>query len=115
MCMNPFFPPSLCSWPHLARFQHYKVFFSTEKKTISFFNHLCQTYIVVFMVMETGSQNGSSVYDLILIPVCTSPACLCIEQVIKLSFEEFDLERAYDTLTVGDGEKVGDARRVLYV
>ncbi|KAL2083425.1 hypothetical protein ACEWY4_021198 [Coilia grayii] len=37
------------------------------------------------------------------------------EQVIKLSFEEFDLERAYDTLTVGDGEKIGDARRVLYV
>ncbi|XP_041921873.1 CUB and sushi domain-containing protein 1-like [Alosa sapidissima] len=37
------------------------------------------------------------------------------QKVIKLSFEEFDLERAYDTLTVGDGEKIGDARRVLYV
>lgn len=36
-------------------------------------------------------------------------------QVIKLAFEEFDLERAYDTLTVGDGGKIGDARRVLYV
>uniref|UniRef100_A0A673KI07 CUB and sushi domain-containing protein 1-like n=1 Tax=Sinocyclocheilus rhinocerous TaxID=307959 RepID=A0A673KI07_9TELE len=35
--------------------------------------------------------------------------------VIKLAFEEFDLERAYDTLTVGDGGKIGDARRVLYV
>ncbi|RXN27609.1 CUB and sushi domain-containing 1-like protein [Labeo rohita] len=37
------------------------------------------------------------------------------EKVIKLAFEEFDLERAYDTLTVGDGGKIGDARRVLYV
>uniref|UniRef100_A0A8D3BTG4 CUB and sushi domain-containing protein 1-like n=1 Tax=Scophthalmus maximus TaxID=52904 RepID=A0A8D3BTG4_SCOMX len=36
-------------------------------------------------------------------------------QVIKLSFEEFDLERGYDTLTVGDGGKIGDTRRVLYV
>uniref|UniRef100_A0A8C2WWV2 CUB domain-containing protein n=1 Tax=Cyclopterus lumpus TaxID=8103 RepID=A0A8C2WWV2_CYCLU len=35
--------------------------------------------------------------------------------VIKLSFEEFDLERGYDTLTVGDGGKIGDTRRVLYV
>ncbi|TSN48501.1 CUB and sushi domain-containing protein 1 [Bagarius yarrelli] len=37
------------------------------------------------------------------------------EKVIKLEFEEFDLERAYDTLTVGDGGKIGDARKVLYV
>uniref|UniRef100_A0A6Q2YHZ2 CUB and Sushi multiple domains 1 n=1 Tax=Esox lucius TaxID=8010 RepID=A0A6Q2YHZ2_ESOLU len=36
-------------------------------------------------------------------------------KVIKLAFEEFDLERGYDTLTVGDGGKIGDARRVLYV
>lgn len=39
---------------------------------------------------------------------------VCV-QVIKLSFEEFDLERGYDTLTVGDGGKIGDTRRVLYV
>uniref|UniRef100_A0A669CRE9 CUB and Sushi multiple domains 1 n=1 Tax=Oreochromis niloticus TaxID=8128 RepID=A0A669CRE9_ORENI len=37
------------------------------------------------------------------------------DKVIKLSFEEFDLERGYDTLTVGDGGKIGDTRRVLYV
>nr|XP_014341913.1 PREDICTED: CUB and sushi domain-containing protein 1-like [Latimeria chalumnae] len=37
------------------------------------------------------------------------------DKVIKLSFEEFDLERGYDTLTVGDGGKVGDTRTVLYV
>ncbi|XP_029281787.1 LOW QUALITY PROTEIN: CUB and sushi domain-containing protein 1-like [Cottoperca gobio] len=36
-------------------------------------------------------------------------------KVIKLSFEEFDMERGYDTLTVGDGGKIGDTRRVLYV
>ena len=36
-------------------------------------------------------------------------------QVIKLLFEEFDLERGYDTLTVGDGGKIGETRRVLYV
>uniref|UniRef100_A0A803SVD4 CUB and Sushi multiple domains 2 n=1 Tax=Anolis carolinensis TaxID=28377 RepID=A0A803SVD4_ANOCA len=35
--------------------------------------------------------------------------------VIKLSFEEFDLERGYDTLTVGDGGQVGDQKTVLYV
>uniref|UniRef100_A0A4W5QU46 CUB and Sushi multiple domains 2 n=1 Tax=Hucho hucho TaxID=62062 RepID=A0A4W5QU46_9TELE len=38
-----------------------------------------------------------------------------LSQVIKLAFEEFDLERGYDTLTVGDGGKIGEARRVLYV
>ncbi|XP_046885306.1 CUB and sushi domain-containing protein 1-like [Hypomesus transpacificus] len=36
-------------------------------------------------------------------------------KVIKLLFEEFDLERGYDTLTVGDGGKIGETRRVLYV
>uniref|UniRef100_H2M2H5 CUB and Sushi multiple domains 1 n=1 Tax=Oryzias latipes TaxID=8090 RepID=H2M2H5_ORYLA len=35
------------------------------------------------------------------------------EKVIKLSFDFFDLERAYDTLTVGDGGKIEDTRRVL--
>uniref|UniRef100_A0A8C8DH07 CUB and Sushi multiple domains 1 n=1 Tax=Oryzias sinensis TaxID=183150 RepID=A0A8C8DH07_9TELE len=34
-------------------------------------------------------------------------------QVIKLSFEAFGLERSYDTLTVGDGGKIEDTRRVL--
>ncbi|XP_030270316.1 CUB and sushi domain-containing protein 1-like isoform X1 [Sparus aurata] len=42
-------------------------------------------------------------------------AAMDSEKVIKLSFEEFDLERGYDTLTVGDGGKIGDTRRVLYV
>ncbi|XP_072107222.1 CUB and sushi domain-containing protein 1a [Mobula birostris] len=37
------------------------------------------------------------------------------DKIIKLKFEEFDLERGYDTLTVGDGGKVGDTRTVLYV
>ncbi|XP_039595033.1 CUB and sushi domain-containing protein 1-like [Polypterus senegalus] len=37
------------------------------------------------------------------------------QKVIMLAFEEFDLERGYDTLTVGDGGKIGDARTVLYV
>uniref|UniRef100_A0A8C3I1H3 CUB and Sushi multiple domains 2 n=1 Tax=Chrysemys picta bellii TaxID=8478 RepID=A0A8C3I1H3_CHRPI len=36
-------------------------------------------------------------------------------KVIKLTFEEFDLERGYDTLTVGDGGQVGDQKTVLYV
>lgn len=38
-----------------------------------------------------------------------------LKQVIKLAFEEFELERGYDTLTVGDAGKVGDTRTVLYV
>lgn len=38
-----------------------------------------------------------------------------LPQVIKLAFEEFELERGYDTLTVGDAGKVGDTRTVLYV
>ncbi|XP_058522650.1 CUB and sushi domain-containing protein 1 [Ochotona princeps] len=37
------------------------------------------------------------------------------DKVIKLAFEEFELERGYDTLTVGDGGRVGDTRSVLYV
>ncbi|XP_023598845.1 CUB and sushi domain-containing protein 1-like [Trichechus manatus latirostris] len=37
------------------------------------------------------------------------------DKVIKLAFEEFELERGYDTLTVGDAGKVGDTRTVLYV
>uniref|UniRef100_A0A8C0UA60 CUB and Sushi multiple domains 1 n=1 Tax=Cyanistes caeruleus TaxID=156563 RepID=A0A8C0UA60_CYACU len=37
------------------------------------------------------------------------------EKVIKLAFEEFELERGYDTLTVGDAGKVGDTRTVLYL
>ncbi|KAF7247842.1 CUB and sushi domain-containing protein 1 [Varanus komodoensis] len=37
------------------------------------------------------------------------------KHVIKLAFEEFELERGYDTLTVGDAGKVGDTRTVLYV
>uniref|UniRef100_A0A7M4DYW0 CUB and Sushi multiple domains 2 n=1 Tax=Crocodylus porosus TaxID=8502 RepID=A0A7M4DYW0_CROPO len=36
-------------------------------------------------------------------------------KVIKLTFEEFELERGYDTLTVGDGGEVGDQKTVLYV
>uniref|UniRef100_A0A452GIF0 CUB domain-containing protein n=1 Tax=Gopherus agassizii TaxID=38772 RepID=A0A452GIF0_9SAUR len=36
-------------------------------------------------------------------------------KVIKLTFEEFDLERGYDTLTVGDGGQAGDQKTVLYV
>ncbi|XP_045432188.1 CUB and sushi domain-containing protein 1 isoform X1 [Pipistrellus kuhlii] len=37
------------------------------------------------------------------------------DKVIQLAFEEFELERGYDTLTVGDAGKVGDTRTVLYV
>uniref|UniRef100_A0A3B4AL78 Uncharacterized protein n=1 Tax=Periophthalmus magnuspinnatus TaxID=409849 RepID=A0A3B4AL78_9GOBI len=36
-------------------------------------------------------------------------------KVIKLTFEDFDLERGYDTLTVGDGEVVGDQKTVFHV
>uniref|UniRef100_A0A4W3JA49 CUB and Sushi multiple domains 2 n=1 Tax=Callorhinchus milii TaxID=7868 RepID=A0A4W3JA49_CALMI len=44
----------------------------------------------------------------LFLPFCSN------QQIIKLRFEEFDLERGYDTLTVGDGGKVGDTRTVLY-
>lgn len=43
------------------------------------------------------------------------PFVLAIVQVIKLTFEDFDLERGYDTLTVGDGEVVGDQKTVFHV
>uniref|UniRef100_A0AAR2L905 CUB and Sushi multiple domains 2 n=1 Tax=Pygocentrus nattereri TaxID=42514 RepID=A0AAR2L905_PYGNA len=36
-------------------------------------------------------------------------------KVIKLTFEDFDLERGYDTLTVGDGAVIGDQRTVFHV
>ena len=49
------------------------------------------------------------------VPIMLSNSVLCLIQVIKLAFEEFELERGYDTLTVGDAGKVGDTRTVLYV
>uniref|UniRef100_A0A8K9V7L3 CUB and Sushi multiple domains 2 n=1 Tax=Oncorhynchus mykiss TaxID=8022 RepID=A0A8K9V7L3_ONCMY len=36
-------------------------------------------------------------------------------KVIKVTFEDFDLERGYDTLTVGDGAVVGDQKTVFHV
>lgn len=36
-------------------------------------------------------------------------------QVIQINFEEFDLEIAYDTLTIGDGGEVGDPTTILQV
>ncbi|KAG5855860.1 hypothetical protein ANANG_G00001150 [Anguilla anguilla] len=36
-------------------------------------------------------------------------------KVIKLMFEEFELERGYDTLTVGDGGSVGDQKTIFHV
>lgn len=45
-----------------------------------------------------------------LVNLC--PSCV---QVIKLTFEEFELERGYDTLTVGDGAVIGDQRTVFHV
>ncbi|XP_055074905.1 CUB and sushi domain-containing protein 2 [Misgurnus anguillicaudatus] len=36
-------------------------------------------------------------------------------KVIKLTFEDFELERGYDTLTVGDGAVIGDQRTVFHV
>nr|XP_015204236.1 PREDICTED: CUB and sushi domain-containing protein 2 isoform X1 [Lepisosteus oculatus] len=38
-----------------------------------------------------------------------------LTKVIKLTFEEFDLERGYDTLTVGDGAAVGDSKTIFHV
>lgn len=57
-------------------------------------------------------QHGKS-WKMSVIP--NDGLCLCFLQVIKLAFEEFELERGYDTLTVGDAGKVGDTRTVLYV
>ncbi|XP_070403954.1 CUB and sushi domain-containing protein 3-like, partial [Nothobranchius furzeri] len=36
-------------------------------------------------------------------------------KVIQINFEEFDLEIAYDTLTIGDGGEVGDPTTILQV
>ncbi|KAG8506883.1 CUB and sushi domain-containing protein 2, partial [Galemys pyrenaicus] len=48
-------------------------------------------------------------------PAHTHPDPVLPPQVIKLAFEEFDLERGYDTLTVGDGGQDGDQKTVLYI
>ncbi|GCB66982.1 hypothetical protein scyTo_0012084 [Scyliorhinus torazame] len=37
------------------------------------------------------------------------------EKVIKLTFDAFELERGYDTLTVGDGGQPGEQKTVLHV
>ncbi|KAG7279984.1 hypothetical protein CRUP_025236 [Coryphaenoides rupestris] len=36
-------------------------------------------------------------------------------KVIQINFEEFDMEIAYDTLTIGDGGEVGDPTTILQV
>lgn len=41
--------------------------------------------------------------------------CVFAAQVIQINFEEFDLEIAYDTLTIGDGGEVGDPTTILQV
>lgn len=41
--------------------------------------------------------------------------CVFAPQVIQINFEEFDLEIAYDTLTIGDGGEVGDPTTILQV
>lgn len=41
--------------------------------------------------------------------------CGLVLQVIQINFEEFDLEIAYDTLTIGDGGEVGDPTTILQV
>ncbi|KAM6972968.1 CUB and sushi domain-containing protein 3-like [Aplochiton taeniatus] len=38
-----------------------------------------------------------------------------LNKVIQINFEEFDLEIAYDTLTIGDGGEVGDPSTILQV
>lgn len=40
---------------------------------------------------------------------------VCDLKVIQINFEEFDLEIAYDTLTIGDGGEVGDPTTILQV
>ena len=44
-----------------------------------------------------------------------SEMLLVSPQVVKLTFEEFELERGYDTLTVGDGGTAGDQTTVFHV
>uniref|UniRef100_A0A672HNZ9 CUB and Sushi multiple domains 3a n=1 Tax=Salarias fasciatus TaxID=181472 RepID=A0A672HNZ9_SALFA len=44
---------------------------------------------------------------------CNNPVPLT--KVIQINFEEFDLEIAYDTLTIGDGGEVGDPTTILQV
>uniref|UniRef100_A0A8C8RAK5 CUB and Sushi multiple domains 2 n=1 Tax=Pelusios castaneus TaxID=367368 RepID=A0A8C8RAK5_9SAUR len=39
----------------------------------------------------------------------------CMFSMFLLKKQQFDLERGYDTLTVGDGGQVGDQKTVLYV
>uniref|UniRef100_A0A6I8P402 CUB and Sushi multiple domains 2 n=1 Tax=Ornithorhynchus anatinus TaxID=9258 RepID=A0A6I8P402_ORNAN len=50
----------------------------------------------------------------LLSSICV-PSPVLSTGVIKLTFEEFDLERGYDTLTVGDGGQDGDQKTILYV
>ncbi|XP_059810215.1 CUB and sushi domain-containing protein 2-like [Hypanus sabinus] len=37
------------------------------------------------------------------------------QPVIRLTFDEFELERGYDTLTIGDGGQPGEPKTVLHV
>lgn len=93
---------------------------------ISFLSFLwlisCQTYFIFFKERDrrvwTGHRwNEGSPLQLVSHTFADSyhgdaPSAV---QVIKLTFEDFDLERGYDTLTVGDGEVVGDQKTIFHV
>lgn len=93
---------------------------------ISFLSFLwlisCQTYFIFFKERDrrvwTGHRwNEGSPLQLVSHTFTDSyhgdaPSAV---QVIKLTFEDFDLERGYDTLTVGDGEVVGDQKTIFHV
>uniref|UniRef100_A0A667XEH8 CUB and Sushi multiple domains 3 n=1 Tax=Myripristis murdjan TaxID=586833 RepID=A0A667XEH8_9TELE len=72
--------------------------------SLSFSLALSHTY------KEKGGSNQDS-------GVKYSNAVHCKDQrcVIQINFEEFDLEIAYDTLTIGDGGEVGDPTTILQV
>lgn len=66
--------------------------------------------------MERGLSSAPGVRSIQAAVVCGClDDVLTVAQVIKLTFEDFDLERGYDTLTVGDGDVVGDQKTIFHV
>ncbi|KAM9605609.1 CUB and sushi domain-containing protein 2-like [Morphnus guianensis] len=86
-------------------------------------SHICLVFLFTARMCDMYLRGPSGVITSPNYPVQYDNNAYCVwvitalnpAKVIKLTFEEFELERGYDTLTVGDGGQVGDQKTVLYV
>ncbi|KAM7373267.1 hypothetical protein PAMP_008132 [Pampus punctatissimus] len=88
-------------------------------------NHRYRGFSAHYQVKTCGSnlQGPSGTFTSPNFPIQYESNAQCVwiitasnpNKVIQINFEEFDLEIAYDTLTIGDGGEVGDPTTILQV